>query len=204
MRKYTVYAYQQSLIVILPSMEFYMGCTDAAQNIDGLMLACCGVLGVLKSICFRIYAKNLTNNYSSALNDYLTIENMEHRAIMRRHSFMGRTVSCFMVCFSYISIIIYSLIPLLDEDLSNDQNNQINITNEDVVLDYPIPSGCALEYLHIPIDDIIYKFISLFEFIVLFITCTCNHGNIYLLIRIIFTFFVSYNTIVINVSKSRI
>ncbi|XP_071625922.1 uncharacterized protein [Temnothorax longispinosus] len=164
-----------SIIVILPSMEFHMGCTDAEQNIDGLMLACCGVLGVLKTICFRIYAKNLTDNYGSALKDYLTIENTEHRAIMRRHAFMGRTVSCFMVCFSYFSVTIYSLIPLLGEDLTNDQDNWINVTNEDVVLDYPMPSRCALEYLHVPTS--MYRIICFLEFIVLILTCTSNHGN---------------------------
>lgn len=189
MRKYTVYAYQQSTIVILPSMEFHMDCTNAEQNIDGLMLACCGILGVLKTICFRIYAKNLTSNYGSALNDYVTIENIEHRAIMRRHAFIGRTVSCFMVCFSYVSIIIYSLIPLLGEDPSNDQNNQINLTNEEAVLDYPIPSRCALEYLHVPTNNTMYRITFLLEFIILFLTCTCNHGNVCLLIRIIFLHF---------------
>ncbi|XP_011702896.1 PREDICTED: odorant receptor 13a-like [Wasmannia auropunctata] len=164
-----------STIVILPSMEFHMGCTNTEQNIDGLMLACCGVLGVLKSICFRIYAKNLTDNYSSARDDYLTIENMEHRAIMHRHGFIGRILSCFMVCFSYVSVIIYSLIPLLGEDPTSKQDSQINVTIEDAVLDYPIPSRCALEYLHIPTS--IYKTVCLLEFIVLVLTCTCNHGN---------------------------
>ncbi|EGI58733.1 Putative odorant receptor 13a, partial [Acromyrmex echinatior] len=162
-------------MMILPSMEFHMGCTNTEQNIDGLMLACCGVLGVFKTICFRIYAKNLTDNYSSARNDYLTIKNIEYRAIMRKHAFMGRILSCFMVCFSYISVTIYSLIPLLGEDLVDDQDVQINRTNEDIVLDYPMPSRCALEYLHVPRS--MYEFICIFEFIVLVLTCTCNHGN---------------------------
>ncbi|XP_018400093.1 PREDICTED: uncharacterized protein LOC108777649, partial [Cyphomyrmex costatus] len=162
-----------SIIVILPSMEFHMGCTNTEQNIDGLMLACCGVLGVVKTICFRIYAKNLTDNYSSAQNDYLTIENTKYRAIMRKHAFMGRILSCFMMCFSYISVTIYSLIPLLGEDLPDGQDNQINGTNEDIILDYPMPSRCALEYLRVPTS--MYEFICIYEFIVLVLTCTCNH-----------------------------
>lgn len=174
-------------------MEFYMGCTDAELNIDGLMLACCGVLGVLKTICFRLYAKNLTDNYGSALNDYLTIENTEHRAIMRRHAFMGRILSCFMVCFSYFSVTVYALIPLLGEELTDNQDNQINVTNEDNVLDYPIPSRCALEYLHAPTS--MYRTICLLEFIVLVLTCTCNHGNIYLfcVFHTFYTSFILYN-----------
>jgi len=155
-----------------------MRCTNVEQNIDSLMLACCGVLGVLKTICFRIYAKNLTDNYGSALNDYLTIENTEHRAIMRRHSFIGRILSCFMVCFSYVSVMIYSLIPLLGEDPANNQDNQINATNENAVLNYAIPSRCALEYLHVPTSA--YRVVFFLEFFVLILTCTSNHGNIYL------------------------
>ncbi|KYN39485.1 Putative odorant receptor 22c [Trachymyrmex septentrionalis] len=174
MGKYCIYNII-NIIVILPSMEFHMGCTNTEQNIDGLMLACCGVLGVFKTICFRIYAKNLTDNYSSARNDYLTIKNIEYRAIMRKHAFMGRILSCFMVCFSYISVTIYSLIPLLGENLVDDQDVQINRTNEDIVLDYPMPSRCALEYLHVPRS--MHEFICIFEFIVLVLTCTCNHGN---------------------------
>ena len=163
-------------------MEFHLGCTNTEQNIDSLMLACCGLLGVFKIICFRIYAKNLTNNYSSARNDYLTIKNIEYRAIMRKHAFMGRILSCFMVCFSYISVTIYSLIPLLGENLVDDQDVQINRTNEDIVLDYPMPSRCALEYLHVPRS--MHEFICIFEFIALILTSTCNHGNIHLLFNI--------------------
>ncbi|KAF3054279.1 Odorant receptor 122 [Nylanderia fulva] len=160
-----------STIVILPIMELHMGCTDAEQNVDSFMLVFCGILGVLKIICFRIYAKNLTNNYGSAQNDYLTIKNVEHRAIMRRHAFLGRILSCFMVCFSYFSVIIYSLIPLLGDD----EDNRINMTNENVILEYPMPSRCALEYLGFP--ESMYQVICLFEFIALILTCTCNLGN---------------------------
>ncbi|XP_019883254.1 odorant receptor 9a-like [Camponotus floridanus] len=160
-----------SIIVTLPTMEIHMGCTDAGQNIDSIMLIFCGILGVLKTVCFRIYAENLTNNYGSARNDYLTIRNTEHRAIMRRHAFMGRLLSCFMVCFSYFSVTVYSLIPLLGDD----EDNQMNVTDEDIVLEYPMPSRCALEYFSVP--ESLYKIICLFEFIVLILTCTCNLGN---------------------------
>ncbi|XP_026831337.1 odorant receptor 13a-like isoform X1 [Ooceraea biroi] len=160
-----------SIIVILPSMEFYLGCTDAEQNIDSLMLICCGILGVLKTIWFRIYADNLTINYGSAVNDYVTIVNVKHRSIMRRHAFMGRILSCFMVCFSYVAVLIYSFIPLLGDE----QDNVVNETNEEAVLEYPIPSRCALQYLNAPMS--MYQIYCFIEFIVLLITCTCNHGN---------------------------
>lgn len=161
--------YQQSIMVVLLSMEMYMGCTDAEQNVDSLMLICCGILGVMKSICFRIYAGKLTNNYSSALNDYLMIKNARQRAIMRKHASTARVLCCCMLGFSYISCIIYALIPFLDDNMSNDQKN---VTNQ--VLEYPVPSRCALEYFNTPAS--MYKFLCLFETISLLLTSTTNHG----------------------------
>lgn len=168
-----------------------MGCTDAEQNIDSLMLICCGVLGVQKTIIFRIYADNLKANYGAALNDYKTIEDAEYRFIMRRHASIGRILSCFMVFFSYFSVIIYSLIPLLGDD----QGYQVNITNEDTLLEYPMPSRCALEYLNAPTNiELFYRIISLFEFIVLILTCTCNHGMYWLFYDFLY---ISYYNIII-------
>lgn len=152
-----------------------MGCTNAEQNIDSLMLICCGILGVLKTICFRIHAENLTSNYGSALNDYTTVDDKEYRAVMRRHASIGRILSCSMVCFSYFSVIIYSLIPLLGDT----EDVYVNVTNEEISLEYPMPSRCALNYLRIPTSVyVVYRIVCFFEFVVLILTCTCNHGNV--------------------------
>jgi hypothetical protein len=148
-----------------------MGCTDIKQNIDSLLLICCGILGGIKTTWFRIYAGNLTNNYESAVNDYVTIGNVEHRALMRRYSFIGRMLSCFMVCFSYISVSIYSLIPFLE----NKQSNLVNETSEERILRYPIPSRCALEYLNTPLS--MYEISYFIQYFLLILTCTCNHGK---------------------------
>ncbi|XP_011878793.1 PREDICTED: uncharacterized protein LOC105568041 [Vollenhovia emeryi] len=162
-----------SLMVILPSMEVYMGCTDAEQNVDSLMLICCGILGVMKTVWFRVYSRNLTNNYNYALDDYLMIENAKQRTIMRKHASTARILCCFMLGFSYFSCIIYALIPLLGNDV-NDINNRINVTNEDV-LDYPVPSRCALEYFNAPTS--IYRILCFIQAIALILTSTTNHGN---------------------------
>jgi hypothetical protein len=157
-------------MVILPSIELYMGCTNAEQNVDCFMLICCGMLGVLKTIWFRIYASNLTKNYSSALNDYLTVKNAEERAIMRKHAFIGRFLFYLLLSFCYVSCIIYGLIPFLDFD----KNNQINITNEE--LKYPVPSKCCMEYFNAPKS--FYKVFCLIQTTALISVTTANHGNI--------------------------
>ncbi|XP_071556199.1 odorant receptor 9a-like [Temnothorax nylanderi] len=160
-----------SLVVILSSIELYMGCTDADQSVDSLMLISAGILGVLKIVWFRVYARGLTNNYGSAVDDYLMIENTNQRAIMRKHAFMGRFVCCFMLGFSYFGCIIFVLIPLLGDNI----NKQINVTNEDAVLDYPMPSRCALEYLHVPTS--MYRISCFIETISLILGGNANQGT---------------------------
>ncbi|XP_019883233.2 odorant receptor 13a-like [Camponotus floridanus] len=160
-----------SLVVILPSMELYMGCTDVGQKIDCLMLICCGILGVLKMTWFRVYPNSLIINYNSALNDYLTIENTKERDIMRRHAFIGRILCFSLLAGAYIGGLAYAIIPFVNYA----KGNQINITNEDVILEYALPSRCALEYFNFPIS--MYKISCLIQMIVLILAPTTNFDN---------------------------
>ncbi|XP_025265643.1 odorant receptor 13a-like isoform X2 [Camponotus floridanus] len=160
-----------SLVAILPFMELYMGCTDIEQNLDCLTLICCGFLGVLKTTWFRIYANSLINNYDSALNDYLTIDNIKERAIMRKHAFIGRILCYFLLGFSYFSCLMYAIIPFLDYE----QDNRINITNRDVVLKYTVPSRCALEYLNF--SPSMHKISCLVEAFIMIMGTSANPGN---------------------------
>jgi len=153
-------------------MELYLGCTDVEQNVACLTIICCGLLGVLKSTWFRLYPNSLINNYDSALNDYLTIDNMHDRDIMRKHAFVGRILCCTMLGFSYFSCIMYTIIPFLNYD----QDNRINITKEDTVLKYTLPSRCTLEYFNIPRS--MYKISCLVESVIMTLATTTNLGNI--------------------------
>ncbi|XP_072759658.1 uncharacterized protein [Anoplolepis gracilipes] len=160
-----------SLLVILPAMDLYMGCTDVEQNIDCLMLICCGILGILKTMCFRIYANSLINNYDSALNDYLTNENTKERNIMRKHAFIGRILCLSMLGISYFSCLIYGTIPFLNYN----QGNWINITDGNIILEYTMPSRCALEFFNFPIS--MHKISCLIELVVIMLATTANLGN---------------------------
>jgi len=162
---------QQILFVIFPSMEVYLGCTDVEQNITCLTTICCGLLGVLKSTWFRLYANSLINNYDSALNDYLTIDNAHDRDIMRKHAFVGRIICCSMLGFSYFNCVIYAITPFLNYD----QDKGINVTNEDKILEYALPSRCTLEYFNVPRS--MYKISCLIESIVMVLGTTTNLGN---------------------------
>ncbi|XP_019883248.1 odorant receptor 13a-like isoform X2 [Camponotus floridanus] len=161
-----------SLLVILPSMEMYMGCNNVERNIDCLLLICCGILGVLKTTWFRINANNLIINFNSAINDYQTINNIKERDIMKKHAFIGRILCFFFLTIAYCSGLTYTLIP----SLNCDKGNQINITNED--MQYNRPSR-DLEYL-IGISNLptyIYIIYSVIENIVLILATTANLGN---------------------------
>lgn len=165
---------KQILLVVMLSIELRMGCTDAEQNIDSLMMICCGILGTLKTICFRIYASNLTDNYNSVVNDYQTNDNIEQRTVMRKHTFIGRTLCYSMIFCSYFDSSIYAMVPLL-----NDQNGQIN---DSVVLKYTIPSRCTLEYFSVPRN--MSRTLSFIQYIILIFTCTGNFGKLCLLLNI--------------------
>lgn len=156
--------------MILPSIEIYLGCTDAAENVDALMLICCGLLAIIKMIWFRIYASNLIKTYKFAVNDYLMIENAEQRTIMLKHAFIARALLCTMVSIAYFDSFIYLLMPVLDT-LSKDQ---INGTRT-----YTIPSRCTLEYLNAPRK--IYITNCVIELFLMLLVCTSNFGNIYIL-----------------------
>ncbi|XP_025265704.1 uncharacterized protein LOC109610030 isoform X2 [Camponotus floridanus] len=160
-----------SLIVILPAMEICMGCTDVMQSIECLMTICCGSLGVLKATWFRIYANSLIMNYSSALNDYLTIDNIKERKIMRKHAFIGRILCTSLMTIAYSSNLLAGISKILAYD-----SNRINITNESIILDYVIPSRCALEYLNFPTS--MFKIVSLVETAALMLGSTTNLVNI--------------------------
>ncbi|XP_032680059.1 odorant receptor 13a-like [Odontomachus brunneus] len=160
-----------SIIVILPFIEIYLGCTDAVQNVDALMTMFCGLLSLTKMIWFRIYANNLIKIYKCAVNDYLKIENTEQRAIMIRHAFIGRTLMCTMISIIVFECFIYALMPILYLL----RKNQINETQEDVELEYIIPSRCAFEYLNISKNMYIVNYVM--ELIILLFTAPCNYGN---------------------------
>ncbi|XP_072759925.1 uncharacterized protein [Anoplolepis gracilipes] len=158
------------LVVILPSMELYMGCTNVEKNINCLMMICCGLLGGLKTIWFRIYANSLIDNYDSAINDYMKIENTKERDIMRKHAFIGRHVCCPLLGFSYFCCLVYGMTSVL----TYNQGNRINMSNEDAIFEYAIPSRCALEYLNFPRS--MFKISCLVETIVIMLVSTTNLG----------------------------
>ncbi|KAL6253408.1 hypothetical protein P5V15_005561 [Pogonomyrmex californicus] len=167
-----------AFMFLMPSIEFFLGCTDMETNVDCLMIVGCATLGMVKTIWFRIYAKNLTHNYSSAVNDYLTIENAKERAIMRKYTFMGRALCSLILSFAYISTMMYALVPFLDFN----EIEQVNITNEDK-LEYPIPSKCALKYFNVPVS--MYRTFCLIETVAIMVACTNNIGNDVLFLNIV-------------------
>ncbi|XP_032680057.1 odorant receptor 47a-like [Odontomachus brunneus] len=159
-----------SIFVILPSIEIYLGCTNAVQNVDAVMSIFCGSLATMKMIWFRIYASNLIKAYKCAVNDYLTIENAEQRAIMLKHAFIGRTLMCTIMSIVFIDCFVYSLMPALNLL----RKNEINETQEEVELEYIIPSRCALEYLN---PRNMYVTSYMMETIILLFMAPSNYGN---------------------------
>lgn len=159
--------------MILPTIEVYLGCTNADKNIDAVTMIFCGLIAMAKMIWFRIYADNLIKTYKFAVNDYLMVQDAGQRAIMLRHAFVGKTLMCFIVSLTYIDAVVYTLTPFLGSIIKH----QNNATQEVVELEYALPSRCALQYLNAPQN--MYATYCTVELIMMLLVCTSNYGSTY-------------------------
>lgn len=163
--------YVQSVVVIVQYLELYYNCTSATANLDALTLFSCGILALTKIIWFRIYADNLICNYSSAMNDYVTIDTEEKRIIMRNHAFWGRIICIIALLISYIDSVIF----IVGHAQLSSEETKINITILGHQAGYAIPSTCTLAHFHISTD--LYLVIFILQYIYLVIMCISNHGR---------------------------
>jgi len=163
--------YVQSVVVIVQYLELYYNCTSATANLDALTLFSCGILALTKIIWFRIYADNLICNYSSAMNDYVTIDTEEKRIIMRNHAFWGRIICIIALLISYVDSVIF----IVGHAQLSSEETKINITILGHQAGYAIPSTCTLAHFHISTD--LYLVIFILQYIYLVIMCISNHGR---------------------------
>ncbi|XP_025265674.1 uncharacterized protein LOC105251728 isoform X4 [Camponotus floridanus] len=173
-----VSVFLSATVMFLPPIEIYMGCANAERTVDCLMLSFSGLLAVLKITFYRIYANNLINNYKSAVNDYMTIDNAKERDIMRKHVFLSRIASFPLLFCSYYSCIAYTLVPFMNHGEINQ-----NVTDENIMLEYPVPSKCAMKYFHVPIS--MHKIFVIIQGIALVAVTNANKGLIRKIIDVI-------------------
>ncbi|XP_071625500.1 uncharacterized protein [Temnothorax longispinosus] len=150
-------------------LELNFGSGDAYIKVDGLMIMVCNVLAVLKLLSFRLYADNLTRNYSSAVNDYHAIDTEEKHTIMRRHAYMGRMICYSTLFFAYLASTIFMLVPMI----ADNKNVQVNVSIKNQALELPVPLT-LLEDLHMPTS--LFWLMSTIQYVILIITCTSNCG----------------------------
>jgi len=120
-------------------------CGNTHEIIDALMIGVCSVIGLIKHIMFRIYAGNLTRNYTCAIDDYCTIVTDKKRIIMRKHAFMGRMIFFFVVTFAFCVSTGLIMTPVVKDYLRytrSVKNNGSMIKFE--ALSFPVPSECTL------------------------------------------------------------
>lgn len=66
---------------------------------------------------------------------------------------------------------MYELIPLF----GHDKRNQINVTNEDAMLQYAIPSTCTMEYFNAPAS--MYHVLCLMQVVAIILSTNAHIGN---------------------------
>ncbi|XP_036142492.1 odorant receptor 2a-like isoform X1 [Monomorium pharaonis] len=160
-----------TVMTIILFLEINFGSGDAYVKLDALMLMSCTVLCALKVLSFRLYADNMIRNFSSAVKDYLAIDNERTRTIMRRHAFMGRMI-CYSIIFStYAASVIFFLLPIIADD---GEDIQINVTIKNQGAELPVPIT-FLGDLHIP--TILYFTINTMQLFMLIFIGTGNCGS---------------------------
>lgn len=137
------------------------------------MVMVCGVLSVLKLLSFRLYADNLINNFSAAVNDYLAIDTEEKRTIIRRHAFMGRMICCIIIFVAYLAATIFMLMPMIGDE--KDILVNVSITDKNQASKLPVPLTWALGDFNIPTS--LFLLISMVEYMLMMLNCTSNIGN---------------------------
>ena len=157
-------------MMIMLFLEIIFGNSAAYIKLDALMLMSCNILCVLKLLSFRLYADNLIRNYSSAVNDYSTIDTEEKRTIMRQHAFMGRMICYSIIFFAYLASSIFTLAPMM----TGDEDIHINVSIKNQAAKLPVPITFLGE-LQIPTG--LYFVISTVQYFILLLTGTSNCGN---------------------------
>ncbi|XP_011645617.2 odorant receptor 10a-like [Pogonomyrmex barbatus] len=165
-------------ITVMMSVLFFeivYGDASTYDKLDALMVMFCNLLSILKLLSFRIYAKNLIRNFSSAVDDYHAIDTEEKRIIMRRHAYMGRMVCFSIMSFSYFVPLIFVWIPLL-LDKNNDNNIKVQVNvSKNPASELPIPLTWTLG--NYEISPALYLVISFTIYVLLMLTCNSNCGN---------------------------
>ena len=158
--------------MIMLFLEIIFGSSDAYVKLDALMLMFCNVLSVLKLLSFRIYANNMIRNFTSAINDYLAIDNNKKHAIMRQHAFIGRMISYSILFFAYLASTIFCLVPII---VDNGENIQVNASIKNQASDLPIPLTWSLGSYHLSAN--LFFVISIVQYFLLVLNSNCNCGN---------------------------
>ncbi|XP_067210042.1 odorant receptor 10-like isoform X1 [Linepithema humile] len=120
-------------------MQINIHCGNMYGKIDALMIGFCCIPAVVKHSMFRIYAENMTRNYSSAISDYCAIDTKEKRTVMRQHAFLGRMIFYFVVAVAFTTSVGLIMTPVIE--YSN--NGQVNASTNKPIAKYPVPSDCT-------------------------------------------------------------
>ncbi|XP_076677954.1 uncharacterized protein LOC143374022 [Andrena cerasifolii] len=161
------------LMMIIVHVEMYLDRSDSEKNLDAVVIISCGVLAVLKMAWFRLNSAGLVFNLTSAVKDYNETDGEEKRAIMRRHAYMGRVAGTGVIFFAYFSATLFATVSMLasDEEETTLNANETSAKSTN----YPMPSECTLQVLHVP--DGMFLLVFIVEYLMLLVTTNGNLGN---------------------------
>lgn len=159
--------------MIVQFLELYYNCTSATANLDVLTILSCGILGLTKITWFRIHADKLIYNYSSAMNDYLTMDSEEKRIIMRKHAYWGRITCIIALLIAYVDSGIF----VVGHAQLSSEEAKTNLSILGHQAGYALPATCTFAHFHISTSS--YLVIFVLQYVYLILLCISNHGKLY-------------------------
>ncbi|XP_011878855.1 PREDICTED: odorant receptor 13a-like [Vollenhovia emeryi] len=160
-----------SASMIMLFLEIVFSSDEVYVKLDALVFLFCNIISVLKLLFFRLYADNLTRNFSSAVNDYFAIDTEEERMIMRRHAYMGKMICFIIVSFGYVASSMSILTPLL----ASVEDIQLNASIENQASKLPLPLTWTLGDFHMSTN--VFLLICMGQYFLFVLNCICDCGG---------------------------
>ncbi|CAD6211169.1 GSCOCT00013812001.3-RA-CDS, partial [Cotesia congregata] len=144
-------------------------CGAVTELVDVISLIACGFVTIVKVIVPRVYHTEMNVIVSSAINDWITLNNKRYRVIMLKYAYIGRVVFIVQMIGAYAAgfPLIISKLPFIMVLWSNDRNDSAPM--------YTVPIGPSC-WVSSDISMFHYILYYIFQSIQLLVVCTAYIG----------------------------
>ena len=108
-------------MIYVQLLAAYLKCGNASDVVDWVMLSVCSVMAITKMVAIRIHMAKIRTVFSSAVKDWLSMDDDTSREIAIPFSKTGRSVFFLQIISCYVSntLIIIGSLPFLMPPMTN-------------------------------------------------------------------------------------